>query len=83
MPDYNHNLPMEAYRAALLVELNTPPVSNEKKAAIVAELELLPRTAVENRAGVETASGANTVGRAPSTEPAQGRHADGTDGDGR
>lgn len=73
---YNHNLPIEAYRAALQYELTTVPMDRERKAAIVAELESLGnRTTVENRAGVETA------GVAPGTGPTDadqtvGRHAD-------
>lgn len=73
---YNHNLPIEAYRAALQYELTTVPMDRERKAAIVAELESLGnRTTVENRAGVEAA------GVAPGTGPTDadrtaGRHAD-------
>jgi hypothetical protein len=68
--DYNHNLPVEAYRAALLAELEIGTVTKEHKAAIVEELEKLPRTAVENRSGMESTDARNTVGRAPaSTSP--------------
>ena len=67
---YNHNLPIAAYRAALLAELNTPPMTKEHKAAIVEELERLgPRTADEDRSGVESAAGGVTVGRAPDVAP--------------
>ena len=79
---YNHNLPLPAYRAALLAELETIPMTKERKAAIVEELEALGnRTAVENRAGVETAgvapgTGPNdadrTVGKHADTPPADG-----------
>lgn len=62
---YNHNLPIAAYRAALLAELNTVPMPREKKAAIVAELESLgPATADEDRNQVEH-RGPRTVGREP------------------
>lgn len=82
MPEqYNHNLPVAAYRAALLAELNTPPMTREHKAAIVAELETLgARTADEDRAGFEGAAlGPETVGRAPAADPVQGRHVDPAD----
>lgn len=89
---YFHNLPVAAYRAALLAELNTPPMDKEHKAAIIAELERIgSRTADEDRSGVQAAAGGNTVGRAPAAAPIQapnpatpgvapaGRHLDGDD----
>lgn len=78
---WNHNLSIDAYRAALQYELTTVPLERERKAAIVAELEALGnRTAVENRAGVEAAGGVR-AGVAPGTGPVDadqtvGRHAD-------
>lgn len=84
---YNHNLPIEAYRAALQYELTTVPLERERKAAIVDELEALGnRTAVENRAGVESAGGIR-AGVAPGTGPVDadqtvGRHADTPSADG-
>jgi hypothetical protein len=72
-----HNLASDdEYRAALQRELGQVGLTREQKAAIVEELESLgKRTAVENRAGIETA------GVAPGTGPADadrtaGRHAD-------
>lgn len=90
---YNHNLPIAAYRAALIAEGNTPGIGKERRAAIVAELESLGnRTADEDRTGVQAAAGGNTVGRSPAGAPIQApdpnpvapspRHAD-TDSSGR
>lgn len=72
MADYNHNLPVEAYAAALRAELASVPMTREHKAAIVEELEALgARTAVENRADVEGAQ-AVTGPQAPSVVEATG-----------
>lgn len=78
---YNHNLPIDAYRAALQYELTTVPLDRERKAAIVEELESLgKRTVVEYRADVESTGGVR-AGVAPGTGPTDadqtvGRHAD-------
>lgn len=73
---WNHNLPIEEYRRSLNQELNSVPMTRERKAAIVEELESLGnRTAVENRAGIETAGVAPGNG-SQNLDPQSGRHAD-------